>query len=451
MQENNNFNELLSMLKSRRFLDLRHALKKMNEVDIALFICETDPESMVIVFRMLPKDMSADVFANLPPEEQQLIINEFSDKEIASIMEELYVDDAVDMLEELPATVVKRILKNTTPETREIINRFLHYPENSAGSVMTAEYIALKKRMTVENAIAYIRKHGVDKETIYNCYVTDDTRVLEGVVTFRSIIMNEPDAIIEDIMDKNVIKSTTTEDREDVVETFNKYDLISLPVVDGENRLVGIITVDDVVDVMEQEATEDFEKMAAMLPSERPYLRMGVFQLALNRIPWLLVLMLSSMLTGGILQSYEAAFAALPILVTFIPMLTDTGGNAGSQASTLIIRGMAIGDIEGRDVLKVVWKELRVALLCGIVLAAVNYLRLVLFYGTTCSPLMIVTVVISLFITVILAKTIGCLLPMAAKTLRLDPAIMAAPLITTIVDAVSLIVYFNLAHTLLKI
>ncbi|MCD8216361.1 MAG: magnesium transporter [Clostridiales bacterium] len=449
MTENTGFEYLISLLEGRKFAKLKESLVKLNEVDIASFICEIDEENRLIVYRMLPKDISADVFSNLPIEVQHFIIKGISDKEVSLIIEDLFVDDAVDMLEELPATVVKRVLKAANPDTRELINRFLKYPENSAGSVMTAEYIALKKHMTVEQAIGYIRKNGVDKETIYTCYVTNDTRVLEGVVSFRELIMNSYETTLEEIMDTNVIKAVTTDDQEEVSTAFNKYDLIAMPVVDKEDRLVGIITVDDAVDVMEQEATEDFEKMAAMLPSEKPYLKTGVFRLAANRIPWLFVLMIGSMFTGGILSVYENAFAALPILVTFITMLTDTGGNAGSQSSTMIIRGMAVGEIKGRDFPRVLWKEFRVALICGAALGAVNFVRLeIMNPGNT---LIILTVVISLYITVILAKTIGGLLPMAAKALKLDPAIMASPLITTIVDAVSLAVYFRLAVMLLNI
>lgn len=449
MSDNIEFEQLLELAKEKQFVLLKKILAEMNEVDVAAFICEADEENRVIIFRMLPKDISADVFANLPIDVQHHIIKSISDSEVSLIIEDLFVDDAVDMLEELPATVVKRVLRAAHPDTRELINKFLKYPENSAGSVMTAEYIALKKHMSVGEAIAYIRKNGVDKETIYTCYVTNDTRVLEGVVSFRELIMNPYETLLADIMDENVIKAVTTDDREEVVESFNKYDLIALPVVDKENRLVGIITVDDAVDVMEQEATEDFEKMAAMLPSEKPYLKTGVFRLAANRIPWLLVLMISSMLTGGILARYEQAFAVIPLLVTFIPMLTDTGGNAGSQSSTMIIRGMAVGEIKNGDVLKVLWKELRVAIICGAVLAAVNFIRLEI--TNPGNMLIIFTVIVSLYITVILAKTIGGLLPMAAKALRLDPAIMASPLITTIVDAVSLVVYFQLACRVLGI
>ena len=396
---------------------------------------------------MLPKELASDVFACLEVDKQEHIINSITDYELGTIVDDLFVDDAVDMLEELPANVVKRVLKNARPDTRKLINQFLNYPENSAGSIMTAEYVGLKQSMTVEQAFAYIRKNGVDKETIYTCYVMDAKRRLEGVVTVKDLLMNPYEEIIGNIMDTHVIKAFTTEDQEEVADSFQKYDLLSLPVVDHEERLVGIVTVDDVVDVMEQEATEDFEKMAAMLPSEKPYLKTGVFQLAKNRIAWLLILMSSSMITGGILAKYEAAFAVIPLLVTFIPMLTDTGGNAGSQSSTMIIRGMAVGEIEPGDLFKVLWKELRVGIIVGAILGFVNYVRLVILYPG--KEMLCLTVVLSLMVTVVIAKTIGCVLPIAAKVFHMDPAIMAAPLITTILDAVSLIIYFQLACSLL--
>lgn len=445
--ESVNTEELLQLAEEKKYRQLKSALLELNEVDIASFIEELDSERTVIVFRMLPKALATDVFAELPVEKQTHIINSITDKELSEIVEELYVDDAVDMLEELPATVVRRVLKNTTPDTRKLINQFLKYPDNSAGSIMTAEYVGLKKSMTVEQCFAYIRHHGVDSETIYTCYVMDEKRQLDGVVTVKDLLMNPYETPVGDIMDTHVIKVTTTEDQEAVVEMMNKYDLLSIPVVDSEDRLVGIITVDDVMDVMEEEATEDFEKMAAMLPSEKPYLKTSVFQLAKNRIPWLLILMLSSTITGGILVKYENAFSAIPLLVSFIPMLMDTGGNCGSQSSTMIIRGMAVGEIEPSDILKVIWKEVRVGMMVGLVLAVVNFIRLMIQYpGNT---MICLTVVLSVFCTVIVAKSIGCSLPVGAKVLKLDPAIMASPMITTIVDAVSLMVYFNLACYLL--
>ena len=417
--------ELLALAEKKQFRKLKNLLVEENEVDVAAFLSELDEERAVAVFRMLPKALASDVFACLEVDRQEDIINGITDKELGTIIDDLFVDDAVDMLEELPANVVRRVLKNTGSDTRQLINQFLNYPENSAGSIMTAEYIGLKKSMTVEQAFRYIRAHAVDTETIYTCYVTDATRTLEGVVTVKDLLLNPYEAKIEDLMDTHIIMATTTDDREAVVASFNKYDLLSLPVVDKENRLVGIVTVDDAVDVMEQEATEDFQKMSAMLPSEKPYLKTGVFTLAKNRIPWLLILMVSSMLTGGILARYEAAFAAIPLLVTFIPMLTDTGGNAGSQSSTMIIRGMAVGEISPRDIFKVIWKELRVGFIVGLVLAAVNFVRLMIMYPG--NALICFVIVASVFVTVLLAKTIGCVLPIVAKVLRLDPAIMAAP------------------------
>lgn len=440
---------LLQLAKEKKFRQLKDLMMEMNEVDIAAFMDELDPEKTVVVFRILPKELATDVFACLSVEKQKHIITSITDREVGTIIEDLYVDDAVDMLEELPAIIVKRVLQNAKPETRALINQFLKYPVGSAGSIMTAEYVGLKKGMTVKQAFDYIRRHGVDKETIYTCYVMNETRYLEGVVTVRDLLMNDYETVIGDIMDTHVIKAVTTDDQEEVADCFQKYSLLNLPVVDHENRLVGIVTVDDVVDVIEQEATEDFEKMAAMAPSEKPYLKTGVFQLAKNRIFWLLVLMISSMITGGILSKYEDAFAILPLLVTFIPMLTDTGGNAGSQSSTLIIRGMAVGEIAPSDFLKVVWKEVRVGAIVGVMLGAVNFVRLLIMHPG--QMMMSLTVVLSLFATVVLAKTIGCMLPLAAKVLHVDPAIMAAPLITTIVDAFSLVIYFQLACVLLRL
>ena len=440
---------LLELVRSKKFRTLRQVLSEMNEVDVAAFIEELDPEKTVVVFRMLPKELASDVFACLELDKQQHIVSSITDKELTNIIEDLSVDDAVDMVEELPANIVKRVLQNATPETRSQINEFLKYPENSAGSIMTAEYIGLRKTMTVEDAFAYIRQNGVDKETIYTCYVMDNKRTLEGVITVKDLLMNPYETLIEDIMDTRIIKARTTDDREDVVDLFNKYDLTTLPVVDTEDRLVGIITVDDAVDVMEEEATEDFEKMAAMMPSEKPYLKTGVFEMAKHRILWLMILMISATVTGGILAKYEEAFAMLPILVTFVPQLMDTGGNAGSQASTMIIRGMAVGDIDLGDVAKVLWKEIRVGFVCGLTLAAINLVRILIFNPGQFKVALVV--VFSMFVTVIIAKCIGCLLPMTAQRLGIDPAIMASPLITTLVDAVSLTVYFELATNFLGV
>ena len=443
------YEALRELLERRDYHALRAMLEGENAVDVAESVAALPPEGAVVVFRTLPKELAAEVFSNLPPETQQIIIQSATDQELSAIVEELYVDDAVDMLEELPANVVKRVLKSARPETRRLINQYLNYPESSVGSIMTAEFTDLRRTMTVAEAIAHIRRTGADSESIYTCYVTDRCRRLEGVVTLRELLLAEDERQVADLMETDVITAGTTEDQEEAVARMMKYDLLSLPVVDGEGRLVGIVTVDDVMDVMEEEATEDFEKMAAMAPSEKPYLRTGVFALARHRILWLLVLMISGMITGGILGRYEAAFAAMPLLVTFIPMLTDTGGNAGSQSSTLVIRGMAVGEIALGDFGRVLWKELRVSVLVGVVLSGVNFARLLLTYPGNVGVAL--TVTLALFVTVVLAKTVGGVLPMAAKLCRADPAIMAAPLITTIVDAISLVVYFQIASALLPI
>ena len=441
--------ELLDMTEKKQYLKLRERLSEMNEVDIAELMEDLTPEQVLVIFRLLPKDLASEVFACLDIEYQQHIINSIEDGELERIIEDLAIDDAVDMVEELPASLVRRILKNATPGTRSLINQYLQYPENSAGSIMTAEYVALRPAMTVEEAFAYIRKNGVDTETIYTCYVINPSRKLEGVVTLKDLIMHPYETKVEEIMeDENIIYALTTDDQEEVAATFNKYDLLALPVVDKEMRLVGIVTVDDIVDVMEQEATEDFQKMAAMAPSEKSYLKTSVFTLAKNRIVWLLVLMLSSTVSGLILNHYETTFAALPLLVSFIPTLMDTGGNSGSQASTLVIRGIATGEIELSDAPRVIWKELRVGLICGIILASVNFVRLMIQYpGNTQICLL---VVISMFLTIILAKTLGAVLPLLAKAMHLDPALMASPMLTTIVDACSMVIYFTLASKWLQ-
>ena len=440
---------LLELLERRDLHALRAALLEENEVDIAEFLEELPQDKIVVVFRALPKEMAAEVFSNLEPDTQQVIIQSATDQEVSAIVEELYVDDAVDMLEELPANVVKRVLKAARPNTRKLINQFLNYPDNSVGSIMTAEFTDLKQSMTVAQAIAHIRRTGENSESVYTCYVTDAGRRLEGVLTIKELLLAQDEQLIADLMETDVITAETTEDQEEAVARMMKYDFISLPVVDKEGRLVGIVTVDDVMDVMEEEATEDFEKMAAMAPSEKPYLKTSVLSLAKHRILWLLVLMISGMITGGILGQYEAAFAAMPLLVTFIPMLTDTGGNAGSQSSTLVIRGMAVGEIQLKDFAKVFWKELRVSMLVGVVLSAVNFVRLIITYPG--NQMVALTVALALFVTVLLAKTVGGVLPMVAKLCHADPAIMAAPLITTIVDAISLVVYFRIACVLLPI
>lgn len=447
--ENKNLKFLYELLECRDFRALRAALTPLNEVDVAEFMEHLSAEQAIVIFRTLPKEMASEVFSHLSSETQEYIINSITDQEISAIVEDLYVDDVVDLLEELPANMVKRVLKNAKPQTRALINQFLQYPESSAGSIMTAEFTDLHGAMTVREAIEHIRRTGEDRETIYTCYVIDSRRILGGVVSVKDLLLAADDRLVSDVMDSDFISVTTTDDREEVAQLFSKYNLLSVPVVDREGRLVGIVTVDDAVTVMEEEATEDFERMAAMLPSGKPYLKTGVFALAKNRIVWLLVLMVSGMITGGILGRYEAAFAAMPILVTFVPMLTDTGGNAGSQSSTMVIRGMTLSEIRLGDFFRVMWKEMRVSLVVGGVLSLVNYLRLLLTYPG--QPLVALTVAVALFATVVLAKTLGGILPLIAKFCHVDPATMAAPLVTTVVDAFSLVIYFSVATRLLHI
>lgn len=438
---------VLELIKENKLIQARNELKDMNVVDIAQLLDETSQEKMLIIFRILPKDISADVFSYLSPEQQRYIIESITDKEIKTIIDELFFDDTIDFLEELPASVVKKVIKNTDENTRALINQFLKYPENSAGSIMTIEYVDLKKEMTVKEALEHIKKTAIDKETINTCYVMDKNRRLEGVLSIRQLILNDEDTIIKDIMDTNVIYVHTLEDQEYVADTFRKYDFISMPVVDQENRLVGIITIDDIVDIIEQENTEDFQKMAAMAPSEEEYLKTNVFSLAKHRVVWLLVLMLSATLTGNIIKKFDEVLQSVVILAAFIPMLMDTGGNAGSQSSTLIIRGLALGEIETKDIFKVIWKELRVSLVVGAVLSVVNFLRI--YYLEKTDIYISIAICISLFFTVVLAKVVGGILPIVAKKVKLDPAIMASPLITTIVDALALLIYFSAATTLL--
>ena len=453
---NNQKDELLCrMAQDKELKGLRDALCQLHPVDIAelleeLYARTQQHERPVILFRTLPKDLAVEVFAELSPNAQQTLIGTMTDRELGSIVEELFVDDAVDMLEELPATMVKRVLKAAEPETRRLINQFLRYPEDSAGSVMTAEFMELKADMTVGEAIRAIRETGEDCESIYTSYVTDGKRVLEGAVEIQDLLLAPDSCPVRDLMGETApLRVTTTEDQEEVAKLFSRYNLVTLPVVDSEQRLVGMITVDDVVDIIQQETTEDMELMGGMHPSETPYLKTGVLTLAKHRIVWLLVLMVSGMLTGSILGRYEEAFAALPLLVTFIPMLTDTGGNAGSQSSTLVIRGLALGEIRRRDIFRVVWKEFRISILVGLLLAGVNYLRLLLTYPDLGLTGLVVS--IALVATVIMAKVIGAILPIVADCLKVDPAIMAAPLITTTVDALSLMLYFNVAQSLLHL
>ena len=450
---------LFALLEKKQVKSLQLALEEMNEFDIAEFLTELgedDSKRMAAVFRLLSKERGAEVFSELDAPEQEWIINSISDAELGAIVEDMYVDDAVDMMEELPANVVKRVMRTATPATRTLINQYLKYPENSAGSIMTAEFVDLKKYMNVREAIARIRRIGEDKETIYVCYVTSSDRKLEGVVTVKDLLLSNDEAVIEDIMDENVVFCTTTDDQEEVAGRISDYDLLALPVVDKEGRLVGIVTVDDVIDVLEAEATEDIEKMAAITPSDKPYLKLSVAEIWKSRIPWLLLLMISATFTGMIINSFESALAAQVALVGFIPMLMDTGGNSGSQSSVTIIRGLSLGDIQFPDIFRVIWKELRVSLLCGVSLAAVNFVKILLvdrlLMGNTEITIAVDLVVcLTLVVTVFIAKLVGCTLPMVAQKVGFDPAVMASPFITTIVDAISLLVYFTISMSILPI
>ncbi|MGB4431315.1 MAG: magnesium transporter [Limnochordia bacterium] len=439
--------DLERLIADKDFKGVRAELSVLQDADIALFMEELQREHVVMVFRSLPKDRAAEIFSYLSSDMQQYIVEAITDQEVSSIINDLYLDDAADFLEEMPANVVKRVLRNASPEVRELINHFLKYPPHSAGSIMTAEFVDLRKTMRVSEAFQRIRRTAIDKETVYTCYVMDDNRRLEGVVTVRELFLADDDDIIGDIMEKNVIAVRTTEDQEEVAALLSRYNFISLPVVDEESRLVGIVTFDDVMEVIHQEATEDFQKMAAMAPSDKPYLKTSVFTLAKNRIVWLMILMLSATITGSILGKYEAAFISLPVLITFIPMLTDTGGNTGSQSSTLIIRGMALNELDTKDVGRILRKELSVSALMGAVLSGANFLRIILLHPG--SYTMALAVSLALYATVMLAATIGSMLPLAARALKADPAIMAAPVVTTLVDATCLIIYFKIVDLLL--
>ena len=439
--------EIKSLLESKQYTRLRQKVAELNDADIAAVMENLEDEELLKMFRILPKSMAADVFSYLEVENQKFIITSLSERDAAGIIDNLMADDATDLLEEMPANIVKKLLANASPETRRDINHLLRYPEDSAGSIMTVEFIDLKEDSTVEEAIARIRKIGMDSETINICYVLDNQRTLVGTVALRYLLISEPDVIIGDLMHENVISLNTLMDQEEVARQFKKYDFTSMPVVDNENRLVGIITVDDVVDIMEEEATEDIEKMAAIVPTDKPYMKTGVFETWKKRMPWLLLLMISAAFTGRIITSFEDALSAYVVLTAYIPMLMDTGGNAGGQSSVTIIRGISLNEIEFSDLFKVVWKEFRVAICCGITLAAANFLKLILLDRVT---VMVAGVVcLTLLVTIIAAKFIGCLLPMLAKKIGFDPAVMASPFITTIVDAVSLLTYFKIATVML--
>ena len=448
--------QLTELLDRHDMKELQRRMEELNEFDVAEFLSEIDDNRMPMVFRLLSKETAADVFANFEAPEQERIINSITDSELAGIMEELYVDDAVDIVEELPANVVRRVMRAATPQTRNLINQYLHYPENSAGSIMTAEFVDLKKYMSVKESIARIRRIGEDRETIYVCFVIAADRRLEGIVTVKDLLLSSDDTIIEDLMETNVIFASTTEDQESVSEKFSDYDLMALPVVDNEGRLVGIVTVDDVMDVMEQEATEDIQKLAGMLPSDKPYSRTGIVEIWKNRIPWLMFLMLSATFTSMILTSFEDMLAVQAGLVAFIPMLMGTGGNSGAQASTAVIRALSLGDIEPRDALSVMWRELRVAFLCGVALAAVNFGKMLLLDGMllhndAVTVPVAATVSMSIVFIVLFAKSVGSMLPILAEKLGVDPAVMANPLISTVTDAVSLLIYIYVAKLILHI
>lgn len=449
MEKRNDLEEVLEFLETRQYTGLRQFLSGLNDADIAVLMEELEEESLLKVYRILPKDLAADVFSYLEVESQQTIIRSLSDAEAANVIDNLMADDAVDLLEEMPANVVDKLLANARPDTRRAINQLLGYPEDSAGSIMTVEYVSLKESMTVDQAIEHIRRVGLDSETINICYVLDARRRLVGTVALRYLLLSEGDRVIGDFMHENVISINTHTDQEQVAAQFKKYDFTAMPVVDNENRMVGIITVDDIVDILEEEATEDMEKMAAILPSDKPYMRTTVWETYLKRIPWLLLLMISAAFTGAIISSFEKALSVYAALIAFIPMLMDTGGNAGGQASVTVIRGLSLGEIEYRDVLKVVWKEVRVAVLCGLSLAVANFAKLMLFDRVGVSVAL--TVCLTLMTAVLMAMLVGCLLPIGAKKLGFDPAVMASPFITTIVDALSLLVYFRFASIILGI
>ena len=448
--------ELTAKLREKRFGEVREILMTLNPVDIAQILAEVGETDLTLLFRLLPKELAAEVFVEMDNDQQEYLISAFNDRELKEVLDELYVDDAVDLIEEMPAGVVKRILRHTNAEMRKDINQLLRYPKDSAGSIMTTEYVDLKKHMTVAQSFERIRRIGPDKETIYTCYVTDENRKLIGLISVKELLLADSSQMIEEIMETNITYVSTVDDQEDVAHIFDRYDFLAVPVVDGEDRLVGIVTVDDAIDVLQEENTEDIAKMAAVVPSEDSYLKTSVFTHAKNRFFWLLFLMLSATITGSIIQEYEAAFVAIPILVAFVPMVMGTGGNCSSQSSTMVIRGLALGEIRFKDFFKVLFKELRIALVTGTALALVNAVRVYLMYGRNQEVLSQVGIGrlalisgLSLIGTVTVAKCIGCILPMLAKKCRLDPAIMAAPLLSTILDTCSVLIFFNIAKAFL--
>lgn len=441
--------EIRDLLKKGQYTKLRQVIQELNDADIADYIEEMDEEDVIKIFRILPKDMAADVFSYLELDNQQNIITSLSDKDAARIIDNMMSDDAKELMDEMPANVVKRLIANTSPDTRKAINHLMRYPEDSAGSIMTVEYVDLKENLTVAEAIERIRKVGLDSETINICYVLDNRRTLVGTVALRYLLLSDPNAVIGDIMHKNVISLHTLMDQEEVARQFKKYEFTAMPVVDNEDRLVGIITMDDVVDILEEETTEDIEKMAALMPSDKPYLKTSVFETYKKRIPWLLLLMISATFTGGIITSFEDALSKYVALTAYIPMLMDTGGNAGGQASATIIRGLSLDEIEFSDWLIVIWREIRTAVLCGVTLGGCNFVKLIAFDKVGVAVAFVVC--ITLMLAVVVAKVVGSTLPMIAKKIGMDPAVMASPFITTIVDAISLLIYFRVATMMLGI
>ena len=447
---------ILTLLESKKYLTIRDILTIMNPTDVAIMFEELSEEKLPLLFRLLPKELAAETFVEMSSDAQQLLIHGFSDNELKDVIDELYVDDAVDIVEEMPANVVKRILRQADPEMRKTINEILKYPEDSAGSIMTTEYVSLRPQMTAEEAIKRIRRTGVDRETIYTCYVTEADKTLIGYISLKTLILADEEEVIDDLMEEHLISVTTSDDQEDVVQLFTKYGLMALPVVDKEGRLVGIVTVDDAIDVIQEEATEDIEKMAAIIPSEKPYMKMSVIELWKARMPWLLLLMISATFTGMIITGFESALAAQAVLTAFIPMLMDTGGNSGSQSSVSIIRGIALQEIKFSDYFSVLWKEARVSILCGGALAIANFAKMLvvdkmILQNNQITVAVAFVVCLTLFLTVVCAKVVGCSLPLLAKKMKLDPAVMASPFITTIVDAISLLIYFQIALVLLKL
>ena len=440
---------LETLLEKKKFNSIKDVLSTMNPADIAAVLEDMDQPRLVLLFRLLPKSLAADSFVEMDGDTQEILIQGFTDKELKEIVDELYMDDAVDLVEEMPANLVKRILRQTDPETRRLINEMLKYPEDSAGSIMTTEFVDLRPEMTAAEAIDHIREAGIDSETINICYVVSKTRQLIGAVSIRSIILAKSDAHVQDIMESHVISVTTLEDQETVAQMFAKYNFTAMPVVDTEGRLVGIVTVDDAIDVIQEEATEDISKMAAITPSDKPYLRRSVFELWKSRVPWLMILMISATFTGLIITHFEDQLAGCLVLTAFIPMLMDTGGNSGSQASVTIIRSLSLQEIDFSDLFRIMWKEARVAVMCGLSLAIVNFLKLMFFDRVGFSVALVICV--TLIVTVFVAKLVGCSLPLLAKKLGFDPAVMASPFITTIVDALSLLIYFRMATLVLDI